>query len=177
MVMQSRRHRVDAPTLQHRSAERLSRKDQLEFSIAYRRDTFEEAVRELAVVNTFEYDIFTQKDMSQELTPLKSFARLERRTVRFRADVRGKSIVDKVLSLVPFRSTNGAFRVSGKDDSGNPISIDLDGYMPDEFHSEDVDSLADEMILRFDQIADSAFVDTLLGVLRENPALFGPEEE
>jgi hypothetical protein len=166
-----------AAILQSRSAERLSRKDQLEFAIAYRRETFEETVRELSVVNTFEYDIFTQKDMSSELSPLKPFAKLERRTVRFKRDVRGKSVVDKLISLIPFRSSDGAFRVSGKDESGNPISIDLDANMPDEFHSEDVDSLADEMVLKLDDITESAFVDTLIAVLRENPGLFGPEED
>lgn len=163
--------------LLNRSHQRISRKDQLDFSIAYRRDTFEEALKELQRVKSFEYDVFTQKDMSGELAPLKSFAKLERRTVRFKPDIRGKSIVERILDLIPLRSSNGAFRVTGNDDSGNPVTIDLDGNMPDEFHSEEVDTLADEMVLRLDNIAESTFVDTLLDVLKDNTALFGPEED
>ena len=162
--------------LQSRASGYLQRKEQLDFAVAYRRESFEDAVAELATVTTFEYDIFTQTEMSKELIPFSDKAKLERRTVKFKASVTGKSILDGIKSLMPNRSKQGAFRVTGDDIYGDQHSIDLNGNMPDEFHSEELDALADKLILRLDDIAKSPFVDKMLAVLSDNQALFGPEE-
>jgi len=56
------------------------------------------------------------------------------------------------------------------------LHIDLKGSPPDAFWQDQVDSLADKVVLRFDDITKSTFVDAMLSVLSDNPALFGEED-
>lgn len=163
-------------TLLNRTTRRRLKKDQLEFSVVLRRGTFEEQIRKLNRVGEFTYDIVTQKDMSDAFAPLSRYARLERRTVRFKGGTRGQSILPTIRDLAASAVHHAMFRVVGTDDEGDVHRIDLAGPQPDEFARDHVDALADETVLVFGDITRSPYVDTMLRVLEQNQALFGPEE-
>lgn len=165
---------ADAETLLGRANGRRLRKDRLEFSVVYRRENFERVVRELTRVTSFQYDIVTQADMSQSFRPLAANAKLERRTIRFNTGVSGGSIIDGIISLVPSAVSDQMFRVSGHDNDGER-TVDLMAPKPDDFAVDDVDELADEVVLKLHSISDSPYVDTMLSVLAENPGLLGEE--
>ena len=162
--------------LARESGHRL-RSDKLEFAVVYTRDNFEELVQRLDRAVSFQYDIVTQEDMSQSFIPLRPHAQLERRTVKFKSGTRGVNIIDGIKALLPSAARRGMFRVIGTDDEGDICRVDFMSPPADEFAKDDVDSLADEVILTFNDITKSPYVDTMIQVLQDNPGLFGPEAD
>jgi len=111
----------DTSTFLDRSSGHRLREDRLTFAIVYRREGFEELVRNLDKAAAFEYDIVTQEDMSKELAPLSKFARLERRTMRFERGTKGREILSGLKSLYNMAASKGLFRVIGYDDRGKEL--------------------------------------------------------
>lgn len=151
---------------------RASKKRNLLFSMFHRRDSFEDAVKNLSQVKQFEYDILTPSSMTQELQPIGTKLKLERRQIRFEANVSGSSFWDKIKDMLP-GSPNGSqrFRVVGEDTSGDRIPIDLIAP-PDHFAEDEYDELADNETLTLSNVEDSVYVRKLLSLFEQRKAFF-----
>lgn len=168
---------ADKETLLQRENNYRLRSDRLEFAMVYKRETFEELVGNLEVASSFQYDVVTQADMSEATAPLHPFAKLERKTIKFQPATRGQTIVGALKAILPQVITDRMFRVVGYDAEGELHRIDYVSPPPDQFAKDNVDELADEFILSFGNITQSPYVDRMLEVLAQNPALLGPEAE
>lgn len=143
---------------------RASKKRNLQFSMFYRRDSFEDAVKQLSEIRQFEYDILAPESMTKELQPIASKLKLERRLVRIETGVSGVSFLDKIKNMVSEAcSRSRRFRVIGKDASGDRVPIDLIAP-PDHFAEDDYDELADDETLKLDKVEDSVYVKKLLAL-------------
>lgn len=155
---------------------RASKKKNLLFSMFHRRDSFEDAVKSLSQVSTFEYDILTPTSMTAELQPIGSQLKLERRLIRFEGNLSGNTFWDKIKGLLPAKpKDNQRFRVIGEDTSGDRLPIDLLAP-PDHFAEDEYDELADDEILNLNDIQDSTYVAKLLATFRDRKQLFTAQQ-
>lgn len=151
---------------------RASKKRDLLFSMFHRRDSFEDVVKTLSQVKQFEYDILAPASMTQELQPIGTKLKLERRQIRFEANVSGSSFWDSIRNLMPQSPrSNQRFRVVGEDASGDRIPIDLIAP-PDHFSEDDYDQLADNETLTLSNIEASVYVQKLLRLFEQRKAFF-----
>lgn len=170
--LRANKEQEEGKTVDEKKKVRASKKKDLKFSMFHRRDSFEDAVAELSQVSQFEYDILTPESMTSELQPIGTKLKLERRQIRFEANVSGTSFLEKVKNLLPASPSNGQrFRVIGKDPSGDKIPIDLIAP-PDHFGEDEYDDLADDETLRLDSIQESVYVKKLLATFHDRKELF-----
>lgn len=151
---------------------RASKKQDLKLQIFHRRDSFEDAVKQLEEVKQFEYDILTPQSMTADLQPISNKLKLERRHIRFEAGVSGDSFLTRIKNLIPtYPKDSQRFRVVGEDASGDRASIDLIAP-PDHFTEDEFDDLADDEVLNLEDIESSSYITKLLQVFASRKGLF-----
>ncbi len=152
-------------------AVRGSKTKDLQLQIFYRRDNFEDAIKQLTEIKQFEYDILTPASMTSELQPISSKLTLERRQVRIKAGVSGDSLWGHIKSMAESLKNNQRFRVIGKDSTGETTLID---YLapPDHYSEDDFDEIADHDTLNLQNVQSSSYILKLLQVFENEKALF-----
>jgi hypothetical protein len=162
----------DGTAISEKERVRQSKKRNLQLQIFHRRDSFEDAVRQLAEVKLFEYDILTPASMATELQPISSKLKLERRQVRFEAGLTGDSFLSHIKSLIPANPLNSQrFRVVGEDTSGDRVPIDLVAP-PDHFSEDEFDDLADSEEWNLADIVNSPYIQKLLQIFNHRKSFF-----
>lgn len=151
---------------------RASKKNNLKYSLFHRRDSFEDAVKQLSEVKRFEYDILVPESMTEQFVPLRKKLKLERRSLRFEANLSGSSFWGKLKKMLPESlKPSQRFRVVGKDDDGSNIPIDFLAP-PEHFHEDEFDNLANNETLMLNDISESVHIQKLLHIFSQNQELF-----
>ena len=160
-----------------RSAIRASERRNMAYAMFHRRDSFEDAIKNLLEVKQFEYDILTPSSMTQEMQPLSTKLKTERRQIRFKANLSGTSLWNRIKNMLPGTGDGRQrFRVIGKDTSGERVPIDFIAP-PDHFSEDDFDDLADNEILNLSNVGNSGYVQKLLHLFEQRKALFTAEAD
>jgi hypothetical protein len=132
-----------------------------------RRESLEKLLEELELIKFFDFSLATIEDNDPLVTPLKPYAKKNRRIIRFKSVQDG--VVNAIVGIVNGKGmTNG--RVGGIDAEKKERVFRLIEN-PDKFAEFEYDDIADETILNVAEVEKSPFFDEMLGVINGDEAI------
>lgn len=136
-------------------------KGSLRWENIVRSEKLEELLAALDTIKFFDFTLTTIDDSDALLTPLKPFAKKQRRIVRFRPSSDG--VVNAIVSIVKSRGiTQG--RVGGVDAQNRECVYRL-LENPDKFGEFEYDDIADETVFNLEEVEKSPFFDKMLAAI------------
>lgn len=142
-------------------------KGSLSYENMVRSETLQALLDELEQIKYFDFTLAAIDDNDALLTPLRPYAKKQRRIVRFKATQVG--VVNAIVNIVKAKGIRVG-RVGGVDAEKREHVYRLIEN-PDKFAEFEYDEIADETILNVAKVEESPFFDEMLGVIDGDAAI------